>query len=56
MTYLEKVKQLRPHISREKLVEDFCPESFLDIKLLSCEGLTCKECWNREMPVEVTNE
>lgn len=52
MTYLDEVRRLDMGIPEDDLIKDFCPESFLVIDTVSCEGFTCEECWDRKMPVK----
>jgi len=61
VTYLEKARELRPDLENADIWWQ-CPDDFdLESENSDCprEGsitMTCKECWNREMPVEVENE
>lgn len=56
MTYLEKVMQIRPDLSKEELVNECCPQHFaIDSEVYEKCGYDnhfdiCECCWNREMP------
>jgi len=56
MTYLEKVREVKPNLKLEEIMEQ-CPEYFkleparyCDIKQIPDN---CDECWNREILLEV---
>jgi len=55
MTYLEKARELRPDFTVDRQIFRLCPDYF-GIVGQDCSIETCEECWNREIPVEVTNE
>lgn len=58
MTFKEKLKQEHP----EKVDEGFCggckdcPCDYHYEKKWDCKGISCEECWNREMPALMTAE
>ena len=51
MTYLEKVMQAHPDMTRSEVIDEWCPEDFSleEAGARECDG-KCMECWNRKMP------
>ena len=58
MTFLEKLKEDRPYMTEENIVEtigSYCPDAFGYEENTHCTNETglkaeCRGCWNREMP------
>jgi len=59
MTYLEKERKRKPKLNHFEIVDGFCPNEVFTAKGCPFNAQTkidCWNCWNREIPVEVTNE
>jgi hypothetical protein len=49
MTFIEKAVELNPDLNKRDTVDNMCPEE-LGLEMFSkCDGLTCEQCWNREI-------
>ena len=52
MTFLEKAMEMDRSLSREEIIDDYCPSSFgfPDEKYARECSYECASCWNREIP------
>lgn len=58
MTYLEKVRLMHPEAIADEIIYYDCPSQhgFHDPSNVECGDMSCKECWNRQIPIDGVSE